>query len=312
MIGSDKMIEKMPTVAIAHADRAGGAMDILDKWAVELEDYAMALGYDVIDIRGSDLTYERMTDILQYTKPAVLFNFGFGSEMGLLGNDLKPMLTRGVNKEWVPYTNDILGNLKVLAGTVIITYSSSTAQLGADIIKSGSPAFVGFIGDLIVISDNRRSQDIFKDALLPLAKRILDRLTIGEAVEATRNDLLNAVKKYKVIELVSVPLYYERKYLTLLGDPDWKLNNGLRCHDCEGVITDSCLTNTYLGRKRQGDPLDLKIDVANIVGVRVYVDGVLKCTYYFDHDFKGAFQYLIDEEPGMHSFDFKPIFKGET
>ena len=43
-------------IAIAHADQAGSGMDILDAWATELKKYADGLGYNVIDICGSDLT----------------------------------------------------------------------------------------------------------------------------------------------------------------------------------------------------------------------------------------------------------------
>jgi len=216
----------MPTVAIAHADHAGSGMDILDAWATELKKYADGLGYNVIDICGSDLTYEGLTEILQDTKPAVLFYFGFGDKTHLIGNDTRPALTGQKDKDWKPYTNGMLGNLQSVAGTAVIAYSSRAAsQLGQEIIKAGSPCFVGFSEDLIIVSDDTRTQDIFRDALLPLAKRILQGWTVAKAVEATHVDLLNKIKEYKAkgYDLISLPMFYNKKSLTLLGDPNWKL-----------------------------------------------------------------------------------------
>ena len=226
----------MPTVAIAHADQAGGAMDILEEWAQELKKSAYEMGYTVIDICGSDLTYEGLTDILQATKPAVLFNFSMGTECCLIGNDMKCMLTGGRNVtscmtptctfEGEPLKLRCKNNLNVVAGTAVIAYSSRAAsQLGQEIIKAGSPAFVGFSEYLIIVSDNTGTQDIFKESLLPLAKRILEGWTVGNVVKAAHVDLLNKIKEYKVkgYDLISMPLFYNEKSLTLLGDPNWKL-----------------------------------------------------------------------------------------
>jgi len=222
----------MPTVAIAHADQAGGAMDILDQWANELKKYANEIGYTVIDICGSDLTYEGLTEILQDTKPAVLFNFSIGTAFCLIGNDMECTLTSGekcnvpkLDLNFQPL-NRRQNNLNVVAGTAVIAYSSYAAtELGPEIIKAGSPCFVGFSDNLIVVSDDIGTQDIFKESLLPLAKRILQGWTVGKAVEATHVDLLNKIKEYKVkgYDLISMPLFYNEKSLTLLGDPNWKL-----------------------------------------------------------------------------------------
>ncbi len=62
-----------------------------------------------------------------------------------------------------------------------------------------------------------------------VAYHILEGWTIGAATEQARVDLLEFVKKYKPVELVSVPLYYNRKYLVLEGDHNWRL--GLRTAD---------------------------------------------------------------------------------
>jgi len=214
-----------PTIAVSHSNLGiGDATFILDQWALELIQYARQLGYQVVDIGGSNLTYQRMTEILTATKPAALFNFSHGCQTYLMGNDMKCTLTRGWEDPESCGVCGLPGNLKAISGTAVFAYSChSGAQLSKCAIQYGSPAYVGFSDNLIVVSDKFGTQNIFKEALLPLAKRILEGWTVGAAVEATRSDILDAVKLYKVVELVSVPLWYDRKYLTQLGDPNWKL-----------------------------------------------------------------------------------------
>jgi len=203
---------KYKTIAIAHTDQIGGAMDILDTWAAELQKYAESLGYNVIDISGSNLTYERTTSILKETQPAVLFYMGFGDKTQLIGNDKRP----------------VLSNLNV-TGTAVIAYSShAAAQLGPEIIKAGSPCFVGFSDQLIVVSDKiaplvQATENIFKESLLPLAFHILDGWTVGAAVYAARRDMLTIVMQNKERKIISIPIFANRKSLTYFGDPNWKL-----------------------------------------------------------------------------------------
>lgn len=215
-----------PVVAIAHANQIhDGAMPIIDSWAVEIIEHATELGHIVVDISGPDLTYERITEILAQTKPALLINFSLGRKTCLMGNPVNGMigctLTQG---------DGMPSNLHAVSGIAVISYSNyAGGQLGQNMIKGGCPALIGFSEDLIVVSDKDRTQNIFKDSLLPLAKRVLEGLPVGDAVEATRSDLLNIVKKYKAVKLISVPLFSNIKQLTLLGNPKWKLKQRLEC-----------------------------------------------------------------------------------
>jgi hypothetical protein len=214
-----------PTIAVAHSNMGpGDATWHLDMWAVELIEYARKLGYPVIDIGGHDLIYERMTSILHATKPAILFNFSHGCRTYLMGNDMKCTLTRGWEDAESCGVCGMPSNLNAISGTAIIAYSChSGAQLSKCAIQYGAPAYVGFSDSLIIVSDNYGTQNIYKEALLPIARHVLENWTIGEAVQQARSDLLSTVKLYKPVELISVPLYYNRKYLVQEGNPNWRL-----------------------------------------------------------------------------------------
>lgn len=209
----------MKTIAIAHADLDDGAMRILDGWAVELEKHAENLGYAVVDISGPDLTYERMTDILLSTKPAILFNFSYGRRTCLIGNPVNGMrnctLTKG---------DGMKSNLHAVSGIAVISYSNYTAgQLGQNMIRAGCPALAGFSDDVILASAKDGIESIFKDSLLPLAMRILEGMPVGDSVFSTYIDLVNKIKEYRAYKHIYLPLFYNLKSLTVLGDLNWKL-----------------------------------------------------------------------------------------
>ncbi len=213
---------KRTTVAIAHADRAGGAMDILNKWAVELEKYAEDLGYNVVDISGPDITYHRFTEIIQKMRPAVLFNFSLGTKDYLIGNDMRCFLTAG--------REDRLGicrqhsNLKAIQEVAVVSYSShSASRLGRRAVEQGTPCYIGWSEDLAVVSDESDTVNIFKEALIPISHHILEGWTAGKVVEQAQGDILKTVKEYKKTEYISLPLFYDKRGLTLLGGSNWRL-----------------------------------------------------------------------------------------
>ena len=213
------------TIAVSHSNLGpSDATWHLDQWAFELMDYARAQGYNVIDIGGSDLIYEKMTQILSNTHPAILFNFSHGCRTYLMGNDMRCTLTRGQEDGQSCGVCGMSSNMKAISGTAIVAFSChSAAQLGKCAVAYGSPAYVGFSDNLIVVSDKYGMQNIFKDTLLPLAKRILDGWTIGDSVEKTRKELYDTVKLYKPVELLAVGLWYDRKYLMAHGDINWRM-----------------------------------------------------------------------------------------
>jgi len=213
------------TVAVARSNLGpGDATAILDKWALELESRILSLGYNLVDISGPNLTYEGMTRILTATKPKILFNFSHGCKNYLIGNDGVCTLTRGWEDQIACGVCGKQSNLSVVKNMAVVAYScNAAAQLGKCMVAYGAPAFVGFSDSLIVVSDKFGMQDMFKDALMPMAERILIGMPIGTAVELTKAELYDAVKQYKPIELLSVPLWYNRKYLQLIGNPNWAI-----------------------------------------------------------------------------------------
>lgn len=219
------------TVAVARSNLGqGDATWHLNGWGEELTTYAKNLGYNVVDISGADLVYERFTEILQNTKPSILFNFSHGCQSYLVGNDLRCTLARG--SEWEQMHPDqfacgvcgMPSNLRVVNGMGVLAYSChSGAQLGKCAIKYGAPMYIGWSDSLILISDKFGSQNIFRDALMPMAQRILQGWPAGLAVEQTRTDLYNLTKLYKPVELIATGLWYDKKYLTMWGDQNWSL-----------------------------------------------------------------------------------------
>jgi hypothetical protein len=210
------------TIAIARAKFMWGQYDLINKWALELEEYAKNLGYNVIDISGSDLTYERITEILTQTKPSILFNFTLGTKECLIGDfidggPIKCALTPG---------NSRPSNLGVLKSMAVVAYSCySAGRLGEKMIQAVCLVVVGFSEEVIVMSPfpESNAHEIHKECLLSLAKRILEGYTIGKAIDATRKQLLDAMEDNIHDTDLCEALVFNKRSLRMLGDYSWKL-----------------------------------------------------------------------------------------
>ena len=187
------------TVAISHI-ACKPNVDMLwhvDQWAQELIEYAKKLGYNIVDI--CECQYDLLTKVLEMTQPAILFNFSI--EENLFDTSI---------------TNDF----------GIVSYSShSASRFGKRCIDAGSPFYIGFTDDLLFITDDFGTQDIFKECLLEISKKILEGWSSGSAVYHTKNNLLETVKQYKTEKRISLPLFHDMKSLTILGDMSWTINN---------------------------------------------------------------------------------------
>lgn len=218
----------MKKIAILHPD----SNNILNWWAVELISYSKTVGYDVVDI--CDPTYQQFTDMLTEHRPLILFNFAIGDK--------------------TPYY------VFASKGTAIVSFLSSTVQFGKRCIEAGAPVYIGFEKELIVVSDNLDSEDIFKQALLPVAMRMLDGWTAGNCVDSARSDLLLKAKQYKDMKYISLALLSNINSLTLLGNENYKIS----CDSSIPTIRQelNCIVLQYFHRKISYEKARSMIDIA--------------------------------------------------
>jgi hypothetical protein len=171
-----------------------------------------------VDISGPNLVYNNFTQILEATKPKILFNFSHGCHTYLIGSDMRCSLTRGWEDQTSCGVCGMPSNLGAIKDIGIVAMSCDSAyQLGRCAVNYGAPFYIGFQDKLIIVSDAYGSQNIYRDALLPIAKNLLIGWEVGAVVEKTKDDL------YKPVELLSVTLYYDLTYFTAHGNLKWRM-----------------------------------------------------------------------------------------
>lgn len=218
----------MTKLIVIIRPRSGDEKDatrVTHQWGQTLIDYATSIGYDVLDIAAPNVTYQNVTAVLNKYHPDMIIHFGHGCETYFMG-DTECILTGGtkIDKTCVPCEHP--GNLHNLNGTIVVAYSCHTSnELGKQMIAAGAKAFVGFSDYLMFTEDDVSIQDVFRDALLPLSEKIMNGYTVEEAVEQTRNNLIEITKQWKPVKYVSVPMYWNYKYMELLGDPKASLSS---------------------------------------------------------------------------------------
>lgn len=215
------------TIAIIRP-RSGDEKDatrVTFQWGQSLINYALGIGYDVIDIAAPNVNYQNVTAVLNKYKIDMLIHFGHGCDTYFMG-DTDCILTGGTKIDNTCISCENPANLHNLKDTIIIAYSCHASnELGKQMISAGAKAFIGFRDYLMFTEDDVNIQDVFRDALLPLSKRIMDGNTVQEAVDLTKTEIVEITKQWKQVKYVSVPMYWNYKYMELLGDPNASLTS---------------------------------------------------------------------------------------
>ena len=193
------------------------------QWGQAIIDYALAHGVDVLDITGQWVEYDNITKLLSNNHPDLFVYTGHGCN-NFLATQRGCSITNGWHENVCRAQCDKPPNLKLLRDSIVVTFSChSASQLGKCAIKYGAKAYVGFTDYMMFTSDDLGSQDIFRDALLPMALELINGKTVGEAVDITKAGLLAAAKQWKPVKYMAIPLYWNYEFMQVLGDMNARL-----------------------------------------------------------------------------------------
>lgn len=192
-------------------------------WGEKIKEYALSNGVDVLDITDPWIEYSRITPLLKKNSPDLFVYTGHGCK-NFLAVQGGCSITNGFREDVCGMQCGKPPNLNVLKDAIVVTFSChSASQLGQCAIKYGARAYVGFSDYMMFMSDSQGSQDMFRDALLPMVLELIDGKTVGEAVDATKAALLAAAKQWKPVKYLAIPFMWNHEYMQVLGDTDARL-----------------------------------------------------------------------------------------
>ncbi len=192
-------------------------------WGELIKDYALSHGVDVLDIVDPWIDYERITPLLMQHRPDLFVYTGHGCQ-NFLATQRGCSLTNGFHEDVCSMQCLKPPNLKLLRDAIVVTFSChSASRLGKCAIKYVARAYVGFSDYMMFTSDRMGSQDLFRDALLPMALELINGRTVGEAVEVTKQALYAAAKQWKPVKYLAIPMYWNYEYMQVEGDMNARL-----------------------------------------------------------------------------------------
>jgi hypothetical protein len=244
------------TILITIPLKKGDPTEYTASWAEKGVKIAKDLGYNVIAIRGNDVTYNNVTDAIKKYRPMLTTHFGHGCPLSLQGqreciiarkygvdelicmaespyieerqrvlkmlNPMGKLSCPGIcsldNDPCSPYcTYDT--NIDLLKGTIVFAVAChSASQLGKCAINYGISAYIGEDDLLMFPVDTLNSQDLFGEVHITMFKELLLGKSIYEA-ERTMSELEDSyIRRFKKIKYVALPMLWNKIHRKILGN----------------------------------------------------------------------------------------------
>ena len=193
------------------------------QWGKDIIDYALTRGVDVLDITDPWVEYQNITPLLTKHRPDLIVYTGHGCN-NYLATQNGCSFTNGFPEDVCTQQCNKSPNLRLFKNAVVVTFSChSASRLGNCAIRYGARAYMGFTDYMMFTTDSLKSENVFRDALLPMATEIIDGKTVGEAVRGTKARLYEATRQWKPVKFMSIPLMWNHEYMEVLGDMDARL-----------------------------------------------------------------------------------------
>lgn len=221
-------------------------------WAHKMENVARSLGYNVITLKGDNVTYRNVTAAIEKYRPRLYVHSGHGCPSSLNGQNecvvtrkfsidellsmepkkldklLDPVKLSGCGKSICELESNACSplclkdtNIHLLRDSIVYAVSChSVEQLGKCAIQYGVQSYVGYDDLLLFPVDQMQSQNMFGDIHLSFLNHLLLGESVGEANDAMRRMEDTYIRLYKSIKWVGLPLLWNSLHREVLGDPN--------------------------------------------------------------------------------------------
>ena len=228
--------------------KIGDPTEYTYQWGEEIIEMMRNYGYDVIDIKKNDVTYDNVSKSIEYYKPRLYVHIGHGCPTSMQGQNecivtrnfdineltnmpnfkeiIQPLIYQTGCTHTCKTLPDICNpictnptNVNLLRGTIVYTISCYTAaQLGNCAVKYGAEAYVGFKDLMLFPVDDVNSQDIFRDVHKMFLNELLTGHTIKESTEKTEKFENELISLYKRTKYISLPLLWNKLNRKVIGN----------------------------------------------------------------------------------------------
>lgn len=236
------------TIIVLRPMKKGDPTEYTYQWAEKAIKMMRDYNYTVIDIKKDEVTYDNVSNSIQYYRPRLLLSFSHGCPTSIQGQN-ECVITKKFELEELikmPNFGEILEPLKMISGckntckamaepcnplcinntnvnllkdTIVLTIACySASQLGKCAIKYGATSYIGYKDLMLFPVDNMKSQDMFGELHLVFLKELLKGNTVGEAEQKMNNYEDVLIRQYKTVKYISLPLLWNKINRNVLGN----------------------------------------------------------------------------------------------
>lgn len=247
-------------ILVTRPNKRGDPTAYTYTWGEEAVKMMRKLGYNVIDIRSEDVTYENVTSAIREYKPRLYLHVGHGCPLTLVGQSECIVTRRFSLDELLMMENfpeivqplryatgckymcqldgsgfdrmpDLCSpicsyntNVGLLKDTIVIAIACySASQLGRCAVKAGCSCYVGYKDLMLFPVDSIKSENIFRDVHLVFIKGLLEGQSVGEAEISMNQYEDSMIRLYKKTKYVALPLIWNKVNRRVLGDSDVRI-----------------------------------------------------------------------------------------
>lgn len=149
-------------------------------WSKPLIDLAFSKNFTVIDLEKEKVNRKELESRLKKVNPELVVFNGHGNETVIFGQDSEPLIVSGDNES-------------LLSGKIVYTRSCQSAKiLGAECIKKGTRAYIGYKEDFIFMFDESKITRPLQDGtaklfLEPSNQVVISLIKGNSAMQSHRN-----------------------------------------------------------------------------------------------------------------------------
>lgn len=234
------MVNNKTTIMVLRPYKKGDPLEFVFLWGQDAISILKNRDYNVIDMVGEDVTYDKVSNAISTYRPRVILTFSHGCPSSIMGQnacaitrrfDIDELMTMSNFSQIMqplkyqsgcvnsckalpdPCSNMCLKdtNVNLLKDTIVVAVACFTgSQLAKCAIKYGATAYLGYQNLLLFPVDDIRSENIFKEVHLEFITALADGKTVGEAEKIMNDYETSMIKLYKNTQWISLPLLWNK------------------------------------------------------------------------------------------------------
>lgn len=241
------------TVLVTRPRKLNDPTSVTYQWAEKIIDMSKRFGYNVIDLKETEVTYDNVNRVIGSYGPRLYVHAGHGCPTSLQGQNeciitrrfgvdellsmqnfkqiLQPLAYKAGCVNTCSLDKDPCNplcfnetNVNLLKGTITLAIACfSGEQLGKCAEKYGASAYIGYKDLYLFPVDSKGSEDMFRDVHLVFMRELLSGKTVAEAEKVMNLYEDHLIRIHKGTKFVALPMLWNKLNRVIWGNKNSRI-----------------------------------------------------------------------------------------